>query len=65
MIMKQTLISLTACTVLLAGTAFAQQEATAPPASPQSPEIAQFQKFEDQWSNALVKREQYGLENRM
>jgi hypothetical protein len=63
--MKQTLIALTAGAAILAGTAFAQQQATAPSAPTQSPEIAQFQKFEDQWSNALVKRDQYGLENLM
>jgi hypothetical protein len=59
--MKQTLISLAASAVLLAGTAFAQQQ-TQPP---QSPEIAQFQKLEDQWSDALMKRDQYTLENLM
>ncbi len=59
--MKPTLITLAACTVLLAGTALAQQQA-----SPlESPEIAQFQKLEDQWSNALVKQDQYTLENLM
>lgn len=59
--MKQTLISLAACTVLFAGTALAQQTAS----SPQPPEIAQFQKLEDQWSTALVKQDQYSLENLM
>lgn len=59
--MKQILISLAACTVLLAGTAIAQQQAT----PPESPEIAQFQKLEDQWSDALMKRDQYTLENLM
>ena len=29
----------------------------------QSPEIAQFQKIEDNWSNAINQRDQYGLEN--
>jgi hypothetical protein len=59
--MKQTLILLAASTVLLAGTATAQQQAT----PPESPEIAQFQKLEDQWSDALMKRDQYTLENLM
>jgi Domain of unknown function (DUF4440) len=61
--MKQTLISLAACAALLTGTAPAQQPASSP--SGESPEITQFQKLEDQWSDALVKRDQYGLENLM
>lgn len=55
--------------------AFAQPPAavdpqTAPPTSvpsavtsTQSAEVAQFQKIEDNWSNAVNKRDQYGLEN--
>ena len=34
----------------------------APPQPAQSAQIAQFQKIEDQWSNALVKQDQYTLE---
>ena len=58
--MRQTLISLAACTVLFAGAAFGQQPAS--PTSTQSPEVAQFQKLEDQWSEASVKHDQYTLE---
>jgi hypothetical protein len=60
---KQVFISLAACTVVLVGTARGQQPA--PSLSGQPPEIAQFQKLEDQWSNALVKQDQYTLENLM
>jgi hypothetical protein len=59
--MKQTLILLAACAALHAGPAFSQQ----PSSSAQPPEIAQFQKLEDQWSEALMKRDQYALENLM
>jgi hypothetical protein len=59
--MKPALISLTACTVLLAGTAFSQQQSP----SSQASEISQFQKLEDQWSEATMKRDQYTLENLM
>ncbi len=59
--MKQNLFLLAVSAVLLAGSAVAQQPVT----PPQSPEIDQFQKFEDQWSNALVKQDQYALENLM
>jgi hypothetical protein len=58
--MKQTLISLAACTVLLTGMALGQQPV--PSASGESPEITQFQKLEDQWSDAIEKRDQYTLE---
>jgi ketosteroid isomerase-like protein len=41
----------------------AAPSAPAPPAtSAVSPEVAQFQKIEDGWSNALNQRDQYGLE---
>lgn len=58
--MKQKVILLAACAVLISGMAYGQQQA-AP--SGQPPEIAQFQKLEDQWSDALMKRDQYSLEN--
>jgi hypothetical protein len=58
--MKQILISLAACTVLLTGMALGQQPT--PSSSGLSPEIAQFQKLEDQWSEALEKHDQYTLE---
>jgi len=51
------------CTV--AGTSFAQSPVTVTPATAnasQSVEIKEMQKLEDQWSDAIVKRDQYGLE---
>ncbi|MGA7317684.1 MAG: nuclear transport factor 2 family protein [Silvibacterium sp.] len=54
---KHIFTSLAASAVLFAGLAAAQQ-----PGTPQPPEIAQFQKLEDQWSDAVVKHDQYGLE---
>jgi hypothetical protein len=60
--MKQILLSLAAGALLLTGTAHAlQQEYTAQPPA-QSPEVQQFQKLEDQWSEALEKSDQYTLE---
>jgi hypothetical protein len=53
-------MSLATCTVVLAGTALAQQPA--PSSSGEPPEITQFQKLEDQWSEALEKHDQYTLE---
>jgi len=55
--MKSIFVSLAASAVLFAGLAAAQQ----PPVQ-QPPEIAQFQRLEDQWSDAVEKRDQYGLE---
>jgi hypothetical protein len=55
--MKSIFVSLAASAVLFAGVAVAQQ--TAPQ---QPPEIIQFQKLEDQWSDAVEKRDQYQLE---
>jgi hypothetical protein len=54
---KHIFTSLAAPAVLIAVLAAGQQ--TSPP---QPPEIAQFQKLEDQWSDAVVKHDQYGLE---
>jgi hypothetical protein len=51
------------CTV--AGTSFAQSPVAVTPATAnasQSVEIKEMQKLEDQWSDAIVKRDQYGLE---
>lgn len=56
---KQGYTALLACMALLTAAAQAQQAAP----SGQPPEIAQFQKLEDQWSDALMKRDQYSLEN--
>jgi len=55
--MKSIFVSLLASAVLCAGFASAQQSAPQQP-----PVIAQFQKLEDQWSDAVAKRDQYSLE---
>jgi hypothetical protein len=55
--MKQIVISLAAFAVLFSGLAAAQQTA-----AQQQTEIAQFQKLEDQWSEAIAQRDQYALE---
>jgi hypothetical protein len=55
--MKSIFVSLAASAVLFGGLAAAQQTATTQP-----PQITQFQKLEDQWSDAVAKRDQYGLE---
>jgi hypothetical protein len=62
--MKHIFASLAVSAVLSAGLAAAQQSAPSPnthqPTQP--PEIVQFQKLEDQWSDAVAKRDQYNLE---
>jgi hypothetical protein len=68
--MKSILTAVFASFVLISGTAFSQTpETAAPPAhnnipttSAESPEIRELQKVEDNWSNALNQRDQYGLE---
>ncbi len=61
--MKHIFVSLAASAVLFAGLASAQQTGTTQPTKPtQPPEIIQFQKLEDQWSEAIAKRDQFGLE---
>jgi hypothetical protein len=55
--MKSIFVSLAASAVLFGGLAAAQQTATTQP-----PQVAEFQKLEDQWSDAVAKRDQYGLE---
>ena len=55
--MKPVFFSLAASAVLFAGLAAAQQSAPQ-----QSPEVVQFQKLEDQWSDAVAKHDQYQLE---
>ena len=50
---------------VFAGSSFAQSPVAVTPAtanSSQSVEIKEMQKLEDQWSDAIVKRDQYGLE---
>jgi ketosteroid isomerase-like protein len=58
--MKHIVFSLAASAVLFAGLANAQT--TAPQQTTQPSEVATFQKLEDQWSDAVEKRDQYGLE---
>jgi len=61
MFIRITLFSLALCT--LAGSSFAQVAVTPATANAsQSVEIKEMQKLEDQWSDAIVKRDQYGLE---
>ncbi|HTD55237.1 MAG TPA: nuclear transport factor 2 family protein, partial [Silvibacterium sp.] len=55
--MKSIFVSFAASAVLLGSLAAAQQSAPQQP-----PEIVQFQKLEDQWSDAEAKRDQYQLE---
>jgi hypothetical protein len=55
--MKSIFVSFAASAMLFAGLAGAQQLAPQQP-----PEIIQFQKLEDQWSDAVAKRDQYQLE---
>ncbi len=57
--MKSVFLSLAASAVLFSGLALAQQQSAQPQ---QPPEIVQFQKLEDQWSDAVAKRDQYSLE---
>jgi hypothetical protein len=61
--MKTIVISLAAVMLLAAAPSRAQQTASSSPEQP--PEVAQFQRLEDQWSDALMKRDQYSLENLM
>jgi len=44
------------------GTLFAQQAESIAAGQPQPPEVKEFQGFEDQWSMAVVKADQYQLE---
>jgi len=55
--MKSVFLSLAASAVLFSGVAAAQQSAPQQP-----PEIVQFQKVEDRWSDAVAKRDQFELE---
>jgi len=58
--MKSIFVSLVASAAILTGFAAAQQSGSPQPTQP--PEITQFQKLEDQWSDAVAKRDQYSLE---
>jgi hypothetical protein len=59
--MKRFLFSLAAFAILAAG--FLQKPSYAQQRTQQPPLITEFQKIEDQWSNALAKQDQYALEN--
>jgi ketosteroid isomerase-like protein len=52
------------CVAIVQIPAFGQATSPIPPAvtSTQSPEIAQFQKIEDSWADAVNRHDQYGLE---
>lgn len=58
-------LSIAVFVVLLggAGTLLAQQAESAAPGQAQPPELKEFQGYEDQWSTALVKGDQYTMEN--
>ncbi|MGA9985836.1 MAG: nuclear transport factor 2 family protein [Acidobacteriaceae bacterium] len=45
-----------------AGLAHAQQAESVTPGQTQPPEVKEFQGYEDQWSNAVVKNDQYTME---
>ena len=60
----------TCISVLLLASQIVAAQTAAPPAAAQpnvtttaTPEIQQFQKIEDQWSNAVTQHDQYALEN--
>ncbi|RXS97718.1 nuclear transport factor 2 family protein [Silvibacterium dinghuense] len=59
--MKRILLAATATLSLVSSASFAQQASDAAA----TPEVKQFQGLEDQWSTALMKRDQYTLENLM
>jgi ketosteroid isomerase-like protein len=65
--MKQILVCCTAvllpCIALAQVPSSAPAPAQAPVTSTASPDIAQFQKIEDTWDQAVNRRDQYGLEN--
>jgi hypothetical protein len=61
--MKSFPIAVLAAFIFLSGTAFSQTAASAAATTTaESPEIRDLQKVEDSWTDALNKRDQYGLE---
>src|SRR6201996_1985786 len=63
MFTRTSLVFLALCTT--AGSSFAQSSVAVTPANAtaaQTAEIKEMQKLEDQWSDAFVKRDQYGME---
>jgi ketosteroid isomerase-like protein len=51
------------CLFALSTLSFAQQAQSVRPGKPEPPEVKEFQQLEDNWSDALVKNDQYALEN--
>ena len=56
-------VVLLSCIALAQAPSSAPTQAQAPVTSTSSPDIAQFQKIEDAWDQAINRRDQYGLEN--
>jgi ketosteroid isomerase-like protein len=59
---KQVLVAVFMSAVCGAGLAGAQQAESTAPSQQQPPEVKEFQGYEDQWSNAVVKNDQYTME---
>jgi len=59
---KQVLVAVFMSALCGAGFARAQQAESATPSQTQPPEVKEFQGYEDQWSNAVVKNDQYTME---
>jgi ketosteroid isomerase-like protein len=62
MVSKIRFLSMCALAVCGAGVLHAQQAQSAAPGPSQPPEVKEFQGYEDQWSTAVVKADQYQLE---
>lgn len=62
MFQKTLLLAVCVLSLCGVGVARAQQAESVAPGQTQSPEIKEFQGYEDQWSNALVKGDQYTME---
>lgn len=62
MSLKRFFFTVMATALCAAASARAQQAESVVPGQPAPPEIQQFQALEDQWSNAVVKNDQYTLE---
>ncbi len=59
---QQVLLAILVSALCGAGLARAQQAESATPGQTQPPEVKEFQGYEDQWSNAVVKNDQYTME---
>ncbi len=60
--LKLLLSAVCVCTLGSSITLCAQQAESVIPGQQQPPEVKEFQGYEDQWSNAVVKNDQYTLE---